>query len=126
MRIQGASKYHARKTTVDGITFDSKKESQRYAELKLLEKAGEIRGLELQPVFELRARSDYISTNTVKLGVYKADFRYEQKLEVNTGNVMLTSWHKVIEDVKGVKTPLYSWKKKHVEAQYGITVREIR
>ncbi|MDD3747626.1 MAG: DUF1064 domain-containing protein, partial [Anaerostipes sp.] len=43
------SKYGARKTVIDGITFDSKREAKRYQELKLLEQAGEISYLELQP-----------------------------------------------------------------------------
>ena len=38
-------KYNARKTVVDGIKFDSKKEAARYSELKLMEKAGEIYNL---------------------------------------------------------------------------------
>jgi hypothetical protein len=47
------NKYGATKTTIDGITFDSKKEAQRYCELRLLQKAGEITHLELQPAFRL-------------------------------------------------------------------------
>ena len=50
---KGASKYKAQKTEVDGILFDSKKEAKRYAELKFLEKAGEISNLVLQPLFVL-------------------------------------------------------------------------
>lgn len=41
-------KYHNRKVTIDGITFDSKKEAYRYKELKLLQKAGEISDLRPQ------------------------------------------------------------------------------
>ncbi len=47
------AKYGNRKVVVDGITFDSKKEAQRYTELKLLEKTGKITGLQLQREFEL-------------------------------------------------------------------------
>lgn len=46
------SKYNNKKTIVDGITFDSIKESNRYIELKALERIGEIKDLELQPVFK--------------------------------------------------------------------------
>jgi hypothetical protein len=107
------SKYRARRTEVDGITFASKKEAKRYSELKLLERAGEIQNLELQPRFELQA------SGGAPLGAYVADFRfYERRQHVNV-------FHEVVEDVKGFKTPLYRWKKKHVEAQYGITIREI-
>ena len=50
-----ASKYRAVKTTIDGITFDSKKEAAEYGRLKLLEQAGVISDLELQPRFEIHA-----------------------------------------------------------------------
>ena len=35
----GKSKYNNKKTEVDNIKFDSKKESQRYMELSMLQKA---------------------------------------------------------------------------------------
>ena len=47
------SKYHSRKITIDGVTFDSKKEYNRYCELKLLERAGEIAELKRQVKFTL-------------------------------------------------------------------------
>jgi hypothetical protein len=107
-------KYGAVRTAVDGVTFASKAEARRYAELKMREKAGEIRDLELQPKFPLcvRNRSQY---DDDLIGVYVADFRYREG-----PNGILR-----IEDVKGMKTALYRWKKKHVEAQYGITITEI-
>ena len=46
-------KYQNHKTVIDGIAFDSKLEANRYAELKVLEKAGIISQLQLQPSFEL-------------------------------------------------------------------------
>lgn len=111
-------KYGAQPTTVDGIRFASKAEARRYTELKLLEQAGEIRELELQPKFPLMApgRGTGGPYERVCLGHYVADFRYRAG-----PRGILT-----IEDVKGMKTPLYRWKKKHVEAQYGITIQEIR
>lgn len=113
MRLKAESKYHARKTTVDGITFDSKRESQRYAELRLLEKAGAIHKLECQPAFELHAPGGEV------LGWFIADFRYttyEQE-----------AYQAIVEDCKGMATlPLAKWKQKHLRAEYGITVREIR
>ena len=63
------SKYKAVKTTIDGITCDSKKEAKRYTELKLLEKSGHITHLELQPEYQ-------ITINGAKICKYKADFRY--------------------------------------------------
>lgn len=111
------SKYGAQPTTVDGIRFDSKKEATRYGELKLLLESRSIRNLELQPRFLLLVETPV--HNDVKLGEYRGDFKYEELTE--TGG----RWDLVVEDVKGFKTPLYRWKKKHVEAQYGITVVEI-
>lgn len=111
----GKSKYGAVRTEVDGITFASKKEAKRYGELKLLEKAGEIKELQLQPEFVLHAPSRYISTQKVKVGVYRADFRYRQ----GPRGIL------VIEDVKGKRTAMYSWKKRHVEAEYNVQIIEV-
>ncbi len=101
------NKYRAIPTTVDGIRFHSKKEARRYTELKLLERAGKIRQLLLQPEFPC-----HVPGQEIPIGVYRADFSY------------FDGYHQVVEDVKGVKTPLYRWKKKHVQAQYKILIRE--
>jgi len=101
------SKYNAVKTTVDGIKFDSKAEARRYSELKLLLKVKTIADLELQP------RYDFV-VNGVKIGFYKADFRYK------IGNRI------IIEDVKGVKTPVYNLKKKLMKAIHGIDILETK
>ena len=103
-------KYGAVATELDGVKFASKKESKRYAELKLLEKAGQIVDLTLQPEFELS-----VGNANGPVGIYRADFEY---LDKRTNKL-------VVEDVKGLKTPLYKWKKKHVEKQYGIEIREV-
>lgn len=110
-------KYGAQPTTVDNIRFASKAEARRYSELKLLEKAGEIRELELQPRFPLLvpARGNGGAYERAHVGDYVADFRYRE------GPKGLLK----IEDVKGFRTELYRWKKKHVEAQYGVTITEI-
>ena len=63
------TKYRAIKTVVDGITFDSKKEAKRYSELKMMEKAGIIATLRLQPEFKCMV-------NGKKVCTYKADFEY--------------------------------------------------
>lgn len=107
------SKYRAVPTVVDGIRFASKKEARRYQELRLLEKAGEIRGLTLQVPLVLSAGND----RRTSIGKYVADFVYEER----TGQ----DWCHRVEDAKGFKTPLYRWKKKHVAAQYGIEIREV-
>lgn len=107
------SKYRAKPVVIDNIRFASQKEGRRYAELKLLEKAGKIHGLTLQPEYPLSAATDDPEAPK-QVGKYRADFAYWD----HTGT-------SVVEDVKGFKTPLYRWKKKHMAAQYGIEIREI-
>lgn len=116
-KFRPRSKYGAIPTEVDGVRFASKKEARRYGELKLLERAGEIHSLELQPRFPLLvpSRGHGGPWDRAHIGDYVADFRYRE------GPRGLLR----IEDVKGMKTALYRWKKKHVEAQYGIEIREI-
>lgn len=109
-------KYRAQPMVVDGIAFPSKREAARYAELKRLEKAGEIEGLELQPRYRLDVPGIVSVDHRCTIGSYVADFRY---FDHRQGGIV------VVEDVKGFKTPLYRWKKKHVEAQYGIQIREV-
>jgi len=101
------SKYRAKRTTIDGITFASKAESRRYLHLKDMEKRGEIQDLELQPRFRLEV-------NGVKICDYIADFRY---VETETGET-------IIDDTKGVITPQYRIKRNLMLALYGITIRE--
>lgn len=112
------SKYRNRQTVVDGIRFDSAKEARRYGELKAAETAGLISDLELQPEFlleiggrpVLQKSRGYPNGRRVK---YVADFRYTR------------DGIAVIEDVKGMKTPLYKLKKAVVEAIYGIKIQEV-
>ena len=94
-------KYRAIRTEVDGIWFASKKEAKRYQELVLLEKAGAISHLELQPIYEIVIRGE-------KICKYQGDFRYFCK----------EKRARVLEDVKGMKTPVYRLKKKLVEASF--------
>lgn len=103
------SKYNARKTIVDGITFDSKKEARRYEELKLQEKVGDISHLQLQPKFRLLDGFKY-NGETIRPINYFADFNYIDA----EGN-------EVVEDVKSkaTKTPVYSIKKKLFLNKYG-------
>lgn len=103
------TKYGAKRTEVDGTWFASRREAERYKELRLLEAGGVISELELQPRFPL-------TVNGKKICVYVADFRY---LDNETGEV-------TIEDVKGVRTDVFKLKAKLLDAVHGITVREIR
>jgi len=105
-------KYNNTKTIVDGIKFDSKREASRYSELKLLERAGEITDLILQPKFELIPKYE-INGRKVRKIEYIADFQY-----VENGKT-------IIEDAKGFKTKEYLIKKKLFEFKYGIEIAEI-
>lgn len=103
-----AHKYNAKKTAVDGITFDSRKEAARYKELKALELVGKIDRLELQPRFVLMDGFRYEGKAIRKIE-YIADFLYRD----------LSTYELVVEDVKGVKTDVYKLKKKLFLKHYG-------
>lgn len=96
-------KFRAIPTELDGIKFASRKEARRYRELRLLEKSGELLFFLRQVPFHLPANVKYV-----------CDFLCFWKDETVT-----------IEDVKGIKTPLYILKKKQVEAIYPIEITEI-
>jgi len=101
------SKYRAIPVEIDGIRFASQAEGRRYAQLKMLEKAGLISRLELQPSFKCVIDNKLVCT-------YRADFSYFDKSS------------RVVEDVKGMKTPVYRLKKKLVEALYpGVKITEV-
>lgn len=90
------SKYNAAKVHVDGHRFDSKREAERYEELKTLEQEGKIAQLELQPRFEL-VPAFHCQGEAVRKMEYVADFKY---LDFERGGL-------VVEDVKGFRTPEY-------------------
>lgn len=100
------SKYGNRKVVYDSKTFDSQKECDRFKDLVLMEKAGEIRKLCLQVEYP-------IWLNGRKVCVYVADFVYKDRDDKT-----------VVEDTKGMRTAIYRLKKKMVEAFYGITILE--
>ena len=105
MRIERGNKYSNRKVEVDGITFHSKKEGKRYQDLSILEKAGMIQALELQPRYTM-------VINDRKVTTYVADFRYTEDGKT------------VVEDTKGFKTDVYKLKKKLMLALYDIEIKE--
>lgn len=109
----GLNKYQNKKTEVNGIVFDSKKEAKRYSELCLLEQAGEISDLRLQVKFEL-IPSQRINGKVVERKVdYIADFVY------------LRNGFKVVEDTKGIRTKDYIIKRKLMLWVHGIKITEI-
>ena len=103
------SKYNAQKAGIDGIKFDSKSEAEHYASLKLLERAGIISDLKLQPRFLLQEGFVYNGHRERKIE-YVADFEYTQ------------NGKKVVEDVKGLRTQVYSIKRKLFLKKYGGSV----
>lgn len=108
------SKYNAIKTEVDGIKFDSKAEAEYYANLKLLERAGIIHDLKLQPRFLLQDGFTYHGHKERKIE-YVADFEYTMNGE------------RIVVDVKGLKTQVYRIKRKLFLKQYGdsVTFKEL-
>lgn len=100
------SKYHNKKTNVEGIAFDSKKEAGRYLELLMLEKSGLIKNLKRQVKFEIVPKLNRVK----RTRFYVADFVYER-----------ADGKKVIEDVKSPitkKNPVYTLKRDLVLWQY--------
>lgn len=103
------TKYGNKKVvTRDGLKFDSRKEYERFLRLRQSASCGGISDLELQPRFEL-------TVNGIIICTYVADFQY---FDCHTG-------HRVIEDVKGFKTPVCKLKKKLMRAILGVEVKEI-
>lgn len=92
--------------TAEGILFDSAAECRRYGELKLLERGGFIRDLRRQTKFTFTIDGDVMFS-------YVSDFDYWEGCTYK------------IEDVKGVKTPVYRLKKKLIERQHGIKITEV-
>lgn len=107
------SKYGNRKITVDGITFDSRKEAARWRELSLLERAGKITGLQRQVKFELIPSQKIDGKVVERPCAYIADFVYRQDGQT------------VVEDTKGYRTKDFIIKKKLMLYVHGIRIREI-
>lgn len=119
------NKYRARKTTIDGITFDSRKEATRYQYLRDLQKRGDITDLQMQVKFQL-IPAQYEHDRTGRLSgkirgrllekevSYRADFVYKDK-----------DGREIVEDVKGVRTPVFIIKRKLMLFIHGIRVTEV-
>ena len=111
---QSTIKYHNKKTEIDGIVFDSRKEALRWHELKLMERAGLISDLRRQVPFSLIPNLKDDSGKVIERAVkYIADFCYIQDGEA------------VVEDVKGLRTREYVLKRKMMLYFHGIRVKEI-
>ena len=124
--IDKGSKYHAQKIEIDGEVFDSRKEARRWRELCLMEKAGEIRGLQRQVKYLIIPEAREPDTKGPRGGTrrgrliesavyYVADFVYIERDNPD---------ETVVEDVKGFRTKEYILKRKLMLFRYGIRIRE--
>ena len=112
-RCKVTSKYHSTPTVIDGIRFDSKAEAERYQELRLLERSGEIADLQCHPRFLLQDAFIYDGKRERAI-YYEADFSFTDHENI------------YVEDVKGVKTEVYKLKRKLFIKKYpNIIFREI-
>lgn len=103
------NKFHAQKVDVDGIKFDSKWEAERYNQLQIMQRTGQIKDLQRQVKFILL--DGYINNKGEKIKpiYYIADFQYTD----STGQ-------KIVEDTKSpaTKTDVFKIKKKLFEVKY--------
>ena len=109
-----ANKFGSSKVKINGMTFDSEGEYNRYCELRLRERLGLIRNLKHHVSFEL-IPAQTICGAKVRGSSYEADFVYEQSPD----------WQQVVEDYKGYKTPEYILKRKMMKFLLGIDVVEV-
>jgi hypothetical protein len=112
------SKYKNRKITTEDGTFDSLHEYERWCELKLLKKAGEIHDLERQVKFVLiPTQKDDCGKVVERECSYIADFVYLAHDK--------NGWFRVVEDAKGMKTDVYKIKRKLMMKEHGIRIKEV-
>lgn len=118
MRWNPGTKYRNQRTEIDGIKFDSKGEANRWCELKLMEKAGQITNLRRQIAWELIPNQYAVVEGCRKClerrVTYVADFVYQRGGEL------------IVEDYKGIQTEAFKIKKKLMLWRYGIEVRLTR
>ena len=109
------SKYHNKKVMIDGIKFDSKKEANRYQELKLMQRAGIIRDLQRQVKYVLIPSQKGDDGRVIERPcTYIADFVYVDE-----------NGKKVVEDTKGYRTSDYKIKRKLMLYIHGVKINEI-
>ena len=101
------SKYRAIKTTIDGITFASKREAYYYQIYSRLQELGQIKNLQMQT-------SIPFLINGKKMFIYNPDFEFDDD-----------KGHHIV-DVKGIETSTFRLKKKLIEAQYGIEIEVVK
>ena len=127
-----------KKVVCDGIEFDSKREAKRYAELKLLLRAGKISDLRLQVCYELipTAYEDIPTGEIYKRGEHKGEPKMkrvciEHGVDYIADFVYTENGKTVVEDAKGYRDPhsatymIFVIKRKLMLHRYGIRVREV-
>lgn len=105
-------KYKNEKVSLDGLYFDSKKESKIWLDLKLLERSGAITGLERQKAYELIPNQRLENGKMERKCFYVADFVYSENGETR------------VIDAKGVRTPDYVIKRKLMKFIHNIEIIE--
>ena len=122
------SKYHSRKVTVDGVTYDSVKEYMRFKELSLLERAGTIQNLQRQVKYVLiPAQREYcneIYTKGRKKGCFKPGKLLEKECSYIADFAYIQNGEIVVEDTKGFRTKDYIVKRKLMLWIHGIRIKE--
>src|SRR6187401_2386187 len=107
------NKYGNTHAQADGYSFDSKAECARYHELKLMERAGQISGLQVHPSYELQPAFKDRDGKRVRAICYEADFSYQEGAD------------QVVEDVKGHETKDYKIKAKLFRYRYSALVYRV-
>ena len=127
-----SNKYHSKKITRDGMTFDSLKEYRKFRELLLLEKAGEITDLKRQVEFELiPAQYEEIPTGEVyKRGELKGQPKIkrvclELSVKYIADFVYKENGKTIVVDTKGFRTKDYILKRKMMLYFHGIRIKEV-
>lgn len=109
------SKYGNVKKVVDGITFHSKREADRWLELKLLVRGGKISNLRRQVAYEILPSVKFDGNKArTRACVYYADFTYDE------------NGAEIIEDVKGVITEAFRIKRHALKALCGLEIRIVK
>jgi uncharacterized protein (DUF362 family) len=117
------NKYRNKKVTRNGITYDSQKEANRHAVLKLLERSGKIRDLERQVKFVL-IPAQYEPDTVGKRGGVKKGKLIEREVAYIADFVYEENGKKVVEDSKGFRTADYILKRKMMMYFHGIRIKE--
>ena len=123
-RYKQYTKYGNKKTTVDGITFDSLKEAKRYKELSLMERAGMIQDLQMQVKYILIPAQREPDTVGARGGIRKGKL-IERECTYVADFVYKENGQTVVEDTKGFRTKDYLLKRKMLLFFHGIKIKEV-